>query len=249
MVLIGCWGAMHPWVRITGGRGGAGDGYREGRVSRWRLWVQADGGIKSWPSDLGERVLLVQGDDSEQLDAVQKEGVRRMRAVWGFLSGAGVQCQHCGSCWGLRWRSEAGRDGWYIGVMTICRLGVISLMQRTKCVEVVNVEDRSNEGAGSEVHRPHQSITEGIWRSFRVERMTQLLWAVKVKGRAGEGVAGPRTAVMRQGLCSRWKRMREKLGHWVNKLAYAVEGASSWESRGYRETQGKAPFQEGTLSI
>lgn len=22
MVLIGCWGAMHPWVRITGGRGG-----------------------------------------------------------------------------------------------------------------------------------------------------------------------------------------------------------------------------------
>ena len=30
---------------------------------------------------MGEKVPLVQGDDSEQLDAVQKEGVRRMRAV------------------------------------------------------------------------------------------------------------------------------------------------------------------------
>lgn len=46
--------------------------------------------------------------------------------------------------------------------MATCRLGAISLMQRTKCVEVVDVEDRSSEGAGSEVHRLHQSITEGI---------------------------------------------------------------------------------------
>lgn len=30
MVLIGYWGAVHPWVRITGGRGD-GDGYGEGR--------------------------------------------------------------------------------------------------------------------------------------------------------------------------------------------------------------------------
>lgn len=33
MVLIGYLGAMHPRVRITGGRGD-GEGYREGRVSR-----------------------------------------------------------------------------------------------------------------------------------------------------------------------------------------------------------------------
>lgn len=31
-----------------------------------------------------------------------------------------------------------------------------------QCGEVVNVEDRSREGAGSQVHRLHQSITEGI---------------------------------------------------------------------------------------
>ncbi|CAO2603067.1 hypothetical protein LEMLEM_LOCUS11513 [Lemmus lemmus] len=40
---------------------------------------------------LGRKVPLVQGNDSEQLDAVQKEGVRRMRAC--EVSCQGQECR------------------------------------------------------------------------------------------------------------------------------------------------------------
>lgn len=52
--------------------------------------------------------------------------------------------------------------------------------------------------------RASQRASEG---ASGVERITLLLWAQE------KGLAGPRTVVRRQGICNRWERMREELGH------------------------------------